>query len=160
MRMWIAFPTARVPWKILVGVAMLFLWPAALYGAPISIAKIQELNFGFCDATPSVTYTVLPAASPGASACQGAGAARFDITGDPNKKAKITIANTVTIINGTESMAVTITDSAGGQFICLGAGAVTLWVGGSVTIPAGGLTSNGLFTVSTTLALSYAGGTC
>ena len=106
MLKWNAFPMARVPWKALAGAALLFLWPAALYGAPITITKLQELNFGFCDATPSLTYIVLPAASPGAGACQGAGAARFDITGDPNKKAKITLANTVIITNGTEALTV------------------------------------------------------
>ena len=160
MLKWNAFPMARVPWKALAGAALLFLWPAALYGAPITITKIQELNFGFCDATPSLTYIVLPAASPGAGACQGAGAARFDITGDPNKKAKITLANTVIITNGTESLTVTLTDSAGGPHLCLGTGTVTFWAGGSVTIPAGGLTSNGLFTISTTLTLACIGGPC
>ena len=160
MRKWNAFPMARLPWKVLAGAALLFLWPAALYGAPITIAKIQELDFGFCDATPSATYTVLPASSPGLGACQGAGAARFNVTGDPNRKAKITLANTVIIANGIESLTVTLTDSVGSQFICLGTGAVTLWVGGSATIPAAGLTNTGLFTVSTTLELKYGGGSC
>lgn len=151
---------ARVPWKVLVGAALLFLWSAAVHGAPITITKIQELNFGFCDATPSATYIVLPAASPGAGACQGASAARFNVTGDPNRKAKITLTNNVTITKGTESMTVSLTDSSGTPQLCLGTGTVTFWVGGSVSIPAGGLTNNGLFTITTTLTLAYIGGSC
>jgi hypothetical protein len=156
-----AFPMARVSWwKTMAGAAMVFLIPAALYGADITITKIQDLTFGFCDATPSATYTVLPAASPGLGACQGATAARFDITGDPNRKAKITLGNNVIITNSVESLTVTLTDTAGGPQLCLGTGTITFWVGGSTTIPAGGLTTNGVFTLPTTLELKYVGGSC
>ena len=147
--------------RVLLPGAALLLWlPLSAVAAPITITRIQNLNFGFCDATPSVTYTVLPAASPGLGACQGATAARLDITGDPNARAKITLANTVTITNGTDSLTVTLTDSNGGNILCLGAGSVTLWVGGSTTIPAGGVASTGLLSVATTLTLAYVGGSC
>lgn len=150
----------RAPWAILAGAMLVLLWPAALHAAVITITKVQDLNFGYCDATPSATYTVLPAASPGGGACQGASAARFDITGDPTRRAKITLSNTVTITNGTESLTVSLSDSAGAQNICLGTGAITMYVGGSVTIPAGGMVSTGLLTISTTLKLAYIGGSC
>ena len=132
----------------------------AIAQTPITITEIQDLNFGFCDATPNVTYTVLPAASPGLGACQGGRAAQFTVTGDPNRRAKITLTNTVVITNGIDSLTVTLTDSVGGPQLCLGAGSVTYWVGGSTTIPAGGIASTGLLSVTTTLTLAYVGGSC
>jgi len=133
---------------------------AIAQAAPITITNITPLDFGYCDAVPSATYTVLPAASPGAGACQGASAARFDITGDPNRQARVTLPNFVNITNGTETFKVNLTDSAGGPGFCLGAGAYTLYVGGTSTIPAGGLTTTGLFSITDSLALAYFGGPC
>ena len=148
--------------RVLLPGAALFLWLplSAVAQTPITITEIQDLNFGFCDATPSVTYTVLPAASPGLGACQGARAARFTVTGDPNRRAKITMTNTVVITNGTDSLTVSLTDSVGGPQICLGTGSVTFWVGGSTTIPAGGASSTGVLSNTTTLTLAYVGGSC
>jgi hypothetical protein len=146
----------------------LLLAPALIVaGLPIvagaqSITNDRDLSFGFCDATPSATYTVLPAALPGGGACQGAASAQFTVTGTLNSRAKVSIPNTVVITNGSENLSVSISDSIGNPFnICFGTtGTVTIWLGGSATIPAGGLTTSGPFTNTDLISVVYIGGSC
>jgi hypothetical protein len=129
--------------------------------AAIQITKDRDLNFGGCDNVGGATYTVAAAASAGAGACFGAQSARFTVTGDPNRRARITLPSRVDVSNGSETLRVNITDSVGSNTVCLGAtGAVTIYLGGSVTLPGGGLTTFGLFINADQIELAYIGGSC
>jgi len=127
----------------------------------IQVTKLRDLNFGGCDNTGGATYTVAAAASPGAGACFGATSAQFTITGDPNKRARLNVPKTVTVTNGIDSLSVAITNSAGANRVCLGAtGTVTLYLGGSVTLPGAGLGTVGLLINADQISLTYMGGKC
>ena len=149
-------------WLGLLGIGMVLLFSGPALGqTAIQVTKLRDLNFGGCDNTGGVTYTVAAAASPGAGACFGATSAQFTITGDPNRRALVTLPNRVTVTNGIASLQVNITDSVGSNRICLGpTGSVTVYLGGSVTLPGGGASSFGLFINADQIALTYLGGGC
>lgn len=145
-------------WALLAG-ALLLASPA--WGqTPPQITKLRDLDFGGCDNVGGATYTVTPSATQGLGACFGAQSAQFTVEGNPNRRVRIEVPNSVTISNGTESLAVTTSQSAGPGPTCLGAGTLTVYVGGSVTLPGGGLTTSGLFIGPTQIEASYIGGTC
>jgi Domain of unknown function (DUF4402) len=159
-------PTAfRVRWgaALLPAIALLGLLLASTAQAqtPLQITKLRDLYFGGCDNVGGATYTVAAAASPGAGACFGAQSAQFTITGDPGRFARMTLPSRVNVTNGTETLRVTITDSVGANRVCLGStGTVTVYLGGSVTLPGGALVSFGLFINTDQFQLVYTGGNC
>ncbi|HEX9841718.1 MAG TPA: DUF4402 domain-containing protein [bacterium] len=160
--------TARLrgsPWQarglslaLLAGALLLLAGTAQ--GQAIQITKLRDLDFGGCDNVGGATYTVAPAAAPGGGACFGATSAQFTVTGTPSRRARLTLPNTVSVSNGTQSLSAAITDSVGSNIACLGTGTITIYVGGSVTLPGGGLTSYGLFIAPTQIQLAYIGGSC
>ena len=145
-------------WALLAG-ALLLAGPTWAQSPP-QISKLRDLDFGGCDNVGGATYTVTPTATQGLGACFGAQAAQFTVQGDPNRRVRIEVAQTVTITNGTESLSVSTDPSVGPGPTCLGAGTLTVYVGGSVTLPGGGLTTSGLFIGPTDLEATYLGGSC
>jgi hypothetical protein len=126
-----------------------------------TVTQLTDLNFGGCDNVGGATYTVAAAASPGVGACYGATSASFVIVGTPHTRAHMTLASTVTIAVGATNLTVTLSDSVGSKTVCMGtSGTLTIYVGGSLTLPGGGVTSYGPFSTSTTLSLSAIGGSC
>ena len=155
---WRGWPAWTLP-------AALLLWllcaGSALGQTPLQITKLQDVDFGGCDNVGGATYSVTAAATQGVSACFGAHAAQFTIVGDPNRRARIQLASTnVTLTNGSETLTASLTKSVGNGPTCLGTGTITVYVGGSLTLPGGGLTTFGIFLVPTDISASYVGGSC
>lgn len=124
--------------------------------APVQVTKVRDLFFGYCANVGGTSYTVDAAETVGAAACQGATSARFEVTGDPNARVRITLDNNVAVTNGVESLTVRTANNAQGPFVRLdAAGTATLYVGGTVNIPGGGLTSFGDFTAAPLLVVEY-----
>lgn len=144
------------------GLLVMLALATALVSAPAlghaqTVTQITNLNFGTCEDIGGTTYTVAAAASPGTGACVGAMAAQFTVTGTPSRVARVTLSNSVTVTNGTASLTVKLTDSAGGS-VCLGTtGTVTIYVGGSVKLPQAGLGASGTLVGPTTISLAYQG---
>jgi Domain of unknown function (DUF4402) len=152
-------PAQAAAMALLAGMVLLLAGTA--WGQAIQITKLRDLDFGGCDNVGGATYTVAAAASPGGGACFGATSAQFTVTGTAGQRAHMTLPNNVTVTNGTQTLTVNITDSVGSKTACLGAtGTITIYVGGTLTLPGGGLTSYGAFTVSTQIQLAGIGGSC
>lgn len=146
-------------WALLAG--MLLLAGPALGQTPIQITKLRDLDFGGCDNVGGATYTVAPSAAQGPAACFGAQAAQFTVVGDPNRRVRIRVnPQNVSISNGSEALSAQTSASHGPGPTCLGGGTLTVYVGGSVTLPGGGLTTFGLFIGPTQIEASYIGGSC
>lgn len=132
---------ARAVSGALLGGALLLLGSAA-HGQ--AIVEVRSLDFGGCDAVPGATITVAAAASAGAGACVGATSAQFTVSyaaGDPRRRARIQlVSTTASLANGAATFTASLTDSQGNPGVCLGAG-LTVYVGGSVTLPAGAMAS-------------------
>lgn len=140
---------------MLVLAAALLLLPA--HARAQTVTQLTNLSFGTCEDIGGTTYTVAAAASPGAGACGGAQAAQFTVTGTPSRVVKITLSKSVSITNGGSSLSAKLTDSGGGT-VCTGtSGTVTLYVGGSIKLPQGGVGVSGLFIAPTTVTVAYQG---
>ena len=151
-------------WATLVAVQLALLLSAAprpLWAAPIQIAKLRDLSFGTCENTPAAVYTVTANASGLPASCNGAASAIFNVTADPNRRVLIIGPANVTVSNGTQNLTATLTRNPSAVLGCTGpTGTLTLYMGGSVTIPAGGLASVGVFTGGNQLTLIYFFGSC
>jgi hypothetical protein len=124
---------------------------------PITLTKVRDLNFGFCDSVPGTKYTVAAADLPGAAACTGAYSGRYLVQGDANARITIDVDKNVTITNGTDTLTVKPdADPLQGNIRLDGNGQLTIYVGGEVTIPnPGGVTSYGLFSGTSVLTVDY-----
>lgn len=144
------------------GLTAALLWAAAgapATAAPIVITKVRDLYFGKCDNIGGATYIVDPAATPGPSACVGAHAARFDVTGDPSAKVQVTSSKNVTVTNGTDSVNVRTDQAPSGGNITLDAnGELVIYMGGEFKVSGGGFTSTNPLSGSSTLSVNYKGG--
>ena len=108
----------------------------------ISLTQVRSLSFGLCDNVPGAVYTVAAADIQGIGSCMNAYSAKFTVTSSPHTVVTITTTGTATITNGTDTLIVTETVSPNKANVNLGAtGTATIWIGGSLTIPATGLVS-------------------
>ncbi len=102
------------------------------------------------------TYTVAPAENPGLTGCTGSSSAKFQVTGEPNEKVKISLPKNVTISNGSDSLSVRTSQAPSGGNIRFDAGGnLTIYVGGDLKIPQAGLATSGLFVGTPTLSVTY-----
>ncbi len=117
--------------------------------AAITITKVRDLFFGYCDNTPSLLIIVAASDTPGASACTLATSARFQVTGGvPNAVATITLPSPIVLTVNGVNRNVTLNRVPTGSPRFSATGTLTIWVGGRVRIPAGGypVGTNGLWT--------------
>jgi hypothetical protein len=137
----------RVLLMALVSGAYIGLSGGSAQAQAITMTKVRDLFFGYCDPTPNATFTVAAADVQGAGSCTLATSARFEITGPPNGRlASVTLPATINITHGATTLTVTQTRSpAGGRPRLDATGHLTMFVGGSVRIPAGGLAVSGIF---------------
>lgn len=146
----------------LLAVALWLHLPGQALGQIITQTPGRNLNFGGCDNVGSATYTVAAAASPGAGACFGAMSAEFTVThGTPGPHRRIRIrftSATATLVNGAASLNVALTKSVSNVAFCMPAAGLTVYVGGSLTLPAGGASAFGVYVGPGTLNAVYAGG--
>jgi Domain of unknown function (DUF4402) len=157
-------PRLGLPAPLRAGTVLLAAMLLVLLAGPVraqTITQLTDLNFGGCDNVGGATYTVNPAATPGPAACYGAGAAQFSVTGTPHTRVHMTLASTVTIAVGATNLTVTLSDSVGSKTVCMGTtGSLIIYVGGTLTLPGGGVTSFGPFSTATSLSLTGIGGSC
>lgn len=125
-----------------------------------TLTKVRDLFFGYCDGTPGTSYTVLAAENPGPGACQGAYSGRYEIAALPNRRLRVQLAGggNVTITNGTDSLNVSADSVPAGANICSGAGTLTVYIGGTLAIPATGMVLFGSVSGAGTLNVTYQGG--
>lgn len=106
--------------------------------AAITITKVRNLFFGYCDNTPSLLIIVAASDTPGASACTLATSARFEVTGGvPNAVATITLPTPIVLTVNGVNRNVTLNRVPTGSPRFSATGTLTIWVGGRVRIPAG-----------------------
>ena len=124
---------------------------------PITLTKVRDLNFGFCDSVPGTKYTVAAADLPGAAACIGATSGRYLVEGDANARITVDIDKNVSITNGTDTLTVKPdADPLKGNIRLDASGQLTIYIGGDVTIPnPNGVTSYGLFSATSVLTVNY-----
>jgi hypothetical protein len=148
-----------LPWRLGVLLVGLMAGSAVLalgQTTPLVLNKYRDLNFGYCDATPNMSYVVDPADNPGLAACPGATSAWIEVVGDPNARIAVTADTTVTVVSGTATLTVKPDPVPSKGVIRLDAtGKLNIYVGGSVKIPPGGTTTYGPYTAPSTLTVVY-----
>jgi len=123
---------------------------------PIVITEVRHLSFGTCDAVGGATYTVDAADAPGAGACIGAHSARFEVTGEPNERVKLNYSKNISISNGTDTLTVKQSIApTGGNIRFDGSGNLTVFMGGEVRIPPGGLASSASLSATSDVEVVY-----
>lgn len=147
-------------WAIVSLAGLVFTLAASLAQAqalPITLTKVRDLNFGFCDSVPGAKYTVAAADQPGPAACTGAYSGRYLVEGDANARITIDIDNMVAITNGSDTLTVKPdADPLKGNIRLDGNGQLTIYIGGDVTIPnPNGVTTYGLFSAGSVLTVNY-----
>lgn len=122
---------------------------------PIVITQIRTLDYGFCDNLPNTTFTIAAADLPGVSGCSGSQSGRFDVTAEPNERIRVTITGSLDVTNGTDVLNVRPSISPSGNVNLDATGAVTIYVGGNLKIPIGGVTTYGQYSGPATLTVVY-----
>ena len=120
---------------------------------PIVVTKVTDLDFGTVEAL-GTTYTVNPVAgigNPTHSAGVTAQAASFTVTGEAGQSALVFLTpNPVPVTNGTNTVNVNLTPSAGPYVFPLSG---PIYVGGDVTLV--GTESSGIYTSTATIQVLY-----
>ena len=136
---------------ILLGCASL----AAAQTLPITLTKVRDLNFGFCDSVPGAVYIVDATEAPGASACTGAYSGRYLVEGDANARIRITVDRRTDITNGTDSLRARLTPDPDRNARLDANGQLTIYVGGRVRFQAGGVSTYGLYIGPADITVEY-----
>ncbi len=120
---------------------------------PIVITEVAFLNFGTIDVPFSPTlFTINPASG---AQLNGGNAAEFTIAGENSAAVTVSVTASVTATVGVTTLTFNLTPSPSGGTTLDGAGALTVFVGGDVTVNAGA--DPGVYTnaVDATLTVIY-----
>lgn len=122
---------------------------------PITLTKVRDLYFGYCDSVPGAVYTVDAAELPGASACTGAYSGRYLVEGDANARIRITVDRRTDITNGTDSLRARLTPDPNRNARLDGNGQLIIYVGGRVRFRGGGVSTYGLYVGPADITVIY-----
>ena len=118
----------------------------------IAITWVSDLNFDVLDiGATDTTYTVNAAAAAGAGAGPAATSGAFTVTGDNGSTATIAVTTPVTATVGATTLSFGLTTSA--STVTFGAGASSIYVGGSVLVPT--TADAGSYATTSTLTILY-----
>ena len=120
---------------------------------PIAITEVAFLNFGTIDVPTAPTlFTINPVTG---AQLNGGNAAEFNVTGEPSTAVTVSVTASVTATVAATTLTFNLTPAPNGAGTFDGTGALTVFVGGDVTVNSGadsGLYSNA---VDGTLTVIY-----